>query len=555
VLKMRQREATDGQPPPFRSYGWQLAAFALVLARVLPNITYPIGRDQATYLVIGDGLLRGQQLYRDLWDTKPPGVFYIYSIVVKLLGHQMWSVGLLDIFWLLAISYFLFCFAKRHVGNAAAAVAVLLNATWHCRAGYVNAGQPETFIVLLVFAAAWLVASEGRWMMTHYFLAGLLLAAAFWIKYNAIAFLPLVLLVSQFDWRGMDSLPFRFRLLIPWQRWLWRTASLLSGFLIFSAAVLGYFWLSGSLPSLWEAQFKVVQRYVAMGVAHTPNYLALAVFSTIAAIGYWTLVAANVALLIAWKRGRFSRILPAFFGAALGYISAAMQLRFFVYGFETATPFFAIFWGFLLVEIYECTPSFGRTMAASRRLTAQVALACLFVSALFFFVVREVSGLAAGYQRIAALRHDAAGFYSSYPNQIGVEHLQGQLKTVAYLKENATATDQVYIWGAHPLIYHLTETRPPTRFVCNFPLMAPWGPPEWRAELIRTLKRSPPRYIVVARNDAIYPVTIVEQDSEQFLNVFPQLNAFLSNGYDPVSEFPDFVIYRRIPSFEHGTNL
>lgn len=544
MVKMRQCEATVGQPLRFRSYGWQVALTALVLIRALPNITYPIGRDQATYLVIGEGLLGRQQMYRDLWDAKPPGVFYLYALVVKLLGHPMWSVGLLDIFWLLAISSFLFWFAKRYVGNAAAAIAVLVYAIWHCRAGYVNAGQPETFIVLLVFAACWLVESEGA-LMTRYFLSGLTLAAAFWIKYNAIAFLPFVLLVSSLDWRGMNSLPFRFRLLIPWKRWLWGTVSLLSGLLIFSGAVLAYFWLAGSLDSLWEAQFEVLPRYVAMGVANTPNYLLLSLFSTIAAIGYWTLVAVNVTLLVAWKRGRFSRLLPAFFGVMLGYISTAMQLRFFVYSFETVYPFLAIFWGYLVIEIYDWVRSSGHAMATPGRRAAQAAVAGLLVFALSIFVIREISDLATGYERIAALRRDSTVFYSSYPDQIGVEHLRDQMGVIAYLKERSSAADRFYVWGAHPLLYYLTQTRPPTRFVSNFPLMAPWGPAEWRGELISTLKRSPPQFIVVARHDAIYPVTLVEQDSEQFLRLFSPLNEFLSERYDRVSELPDFVIYQQ----------
>ena len=51
---------------------WLLAALGVVLIWAIPSLRYPIGRDQATYCVVGDGLLRGQLLYRDLWDNKPP---------------------------------------------------------------------------------------------------------------------------------------------------------------------------------------------------------------------------------------------------------------------------------------------------------------------------------------------------------------------------------------------------------------------------------------------------------------------------------------------------
>src|SRR5712691_3211454 len=99
---------------------WLLAALVVVAFIALPSITYPIGRDQATFCVIGQGLLRGQQLYRDLWDNKPPGIFWLFTLVVKVFGPVMSSVGLVDILWLLAISYFIFRFAGRYLGTAAA---------------------------------------------------------------------------------------------------------------------------------------------------------------------------------------------------------------------------------------------------------------------------------------------------------------------------------------------------------------------------------------------------------------------------------------------------
>ncbi len=116
------------KPTQTGSRRWLLAVLVLVAFIALPSIVYPIGRDQATYCVIGQGLLRGQQLYRDLWDNKPPGIFWIYALVVKVFGPVMWSVGLVDILWLLAISYFIFRFAEHYLGTAAAVIAVLVNA-------------------------------------------------------------------------------------------------------------------------------------------------------------------------------------------------------------------------------------------------------------------------------------------------------------------------------------------------------------------------------------------------------------------------------------------
>ena len=74
-----------------------IAALATVFVLAPPNLQYPIGRDQATYCVIAEGLLKSKHLYRDLWDNKPPGIFYLYVPIVKLLGRAMWLVGAVDL--------------------------------------------------------------------------------------------------------------------------------------------------------------------------------------------------------------------------------------------------------------------------------------------------------------------------------------------------------------------------------------------------------------------------------------------------------------------------
>src|SRR5215469_15470311 len=87
---------------------WFSAAMLVVVVRALPILSYPPGRDQSTYLLIGRSLLEGKQLYRDLWDNKPPGIFYLYAGISKLFGSALWGVALVDILCLLVISYCIF---------------------------------------------------------------------------------------------------------------------------------------------------------------------------------------------------------------------------------------------------------------------------------------------------------------------------------------------------------------------------------------------------------------------------------------------------------------
>src|ERR1035441_5273317 len=136
-----------------RSRMWLGASLLFVVLRAFQSICYPIARDQATYCYIGQHLWEGKLLYLDFWDNKPPGIFFLYAVMVKIFGNVIWQVGLVDILWLLIISVFIFKFAERHLGTAPSVIAVGVHATWRAWSGYWDAAQPENFLVLFVFAA------------------------------------------------------------------------------------------------------------------------------------------------------------------------------------------------------------------------------------------------------------------------------------------------------------------------------------------------------------------------------------------------------------------
>ena len=522
-----------------------LAALLFVLFRALPNISYPIGHDQATYCVIGEGLLRGQQLYRDLWDIKPPGIFWLFTLVVKVFGPVMWSVGLVDILWLLAISHFIFRFAERYLGTAAAVIAVLVNAAWHCRVGYVDAGQPECFLMLFVFAAYFAASGTGRWQVARQFAAGLCLGAAFWLKYNALAFFPLLALIPYLDWSRLDIRPRQVRLLIPWRSWCKRISVLLVGFSTTVALVLCYFWLAGSWSPFKEAQFEALPRYTTMALQGSPHYWAFAIGRTLAWVGLWTVLATGVSLLIAEKRA-LSRFVPVLAATAMGYAATASQFRFRHYAFETCYPFFAMVWGYLGVKIYEGARAMAQGSSGRRRQVVVVLAWALLANLLFWPARAEVKALAERYRDLTAWWRNPDGFYANYPAmQLDIEYLRGQMQVIHELRQESVPGDGVFVWGTDPLIYYLTQLRPPTRFVSNLALISPWAPPAWREELIRDLNGSLPAFIVVARRDQVPEIAFTQLDSEQYLTVFPQLADLISGSYRLMAAFPDFVIYRR----------
>ena len=568
---------TDLPTQPSRStllaadYKWLAAALIFVLFRALPNLRYIIGHDQATYCLIGQGLLHGKLLYRDLWDNKPPGVFYIYAVIVKIFGPVMWLVGSVDIIWLLVMACCVFCFTRRYLGTPAAALTVVFYACRHCRQGYMHAGQAETFLMLFIFAAWFLLVRinhspapadsatlsdtpdkppplNGRhrpvlWM-APYLAVGLILGAAFWLKYNAVVFFPFLAVVPFVDFRGLDADPPRLGKLFSWKDWLLRALIVAAGFVLAVAAVLAYFRISGAWPAMREVQFEVMPRYGARAWHWNFQYIVWGLWQSQNHIGVWWEVMPAVALLIAWWRREMGRIVPLAVMALAGYTCTAVQGRFHPYYFETTYPFLAPFWGYVSIKTYQGFRRLQDIFKQRHWDLARGLLWVVFAGLVFSLLPEESVRVAEQYRYARDWWRDPEYSYKTYYWQMPIAKIGDQLRVIDYLKARSQPQDQVFVWGTAPLINFLSQREPPSRFVSNIGVMSTWAPESWRRELVRTLEAKRPRYMVVARHDMIPTVTFTEFDSEGYLVQYPALAAFLRDEYRPVVNFEDYEVYQ-----------
>ena len=527
---------------------WLITSLVFVFFWSLPNLSHPIGRDQALYCVIAQGVLDGQRPYLDLWDNRPPTTFLVFVPIVKVLGNVMWSVGAVDILWLLCISYFIFLFAERYLGLGPAVLAVSVNAVWHCAAGYTHALVPSTIVIFCMFVGLVLVWNEGRWTRVRHFGAGLMLGAAFWATFNALVLAPLLLFLPYLDFREIDQQPRRVTWAICGRSWLPRAAALTLGFLAVLVGMIAYLRLVGSWQSFREINFEAMPIYARLPLERTEGYWLRAIKETEYVVGQLTLVVLLAAILIARKQRELYRLAPVLLAAALGFFSAAIQVRFHAYYFETSYPFFAMAWGYMGAKALESFRALARHARAKGWRVASILVWVLLADVLAWFAVDLFWS---GYPRYKALGlwwHRPERLYAAYPWSHTLEHLKGELGVVRYLKVNSSPSDRLFIWGTQPLIYFLSERRPATRFISNLGLISPWGLRSWRAELVRDLREAPPLYLVVVRKDAIPSVSYTSDDSEKILTAFPELAAVIADSYQKVETVENFVIYRRAAS-------
>src|SRR6476646_5278673 len=72
-----------------------IAAAALLLRVV--TIAEPLGIDQSLWASAVRGMARGQRLYHDVWEQRPPGIYWIYLTGFRIFGWTPAAIAWLDI--------------------------------------------------------------------------------------------------------------------------------------------------------------------------------------------------------------------------------------------------------------------------------------------------------------------------------------------------------------------------------------------------------------------------------------------------------------------------
>lgn len=503
----------------------------LLLGMRVPSLAQPAGGDQGLYLYAAARIADGGVMYRDAWDQKPPGIAFLYSLLLRLWPHESVVPGA-DLAAAAAVAVLLVVLGRRRytpgIGYGAACLFLLLGDPYLHRLGgiYVR-GQTEPFISLAITAALVLLASHAR-RAWHLCVAGLCLAAAFWLKYNALAFaLPLALAVWR--WR-------------PAVRGLWRdTAWVAAGFAAISAVVLVYFAANGALLDLRIATLDYNIRYseeTYEGAGGALRYL----------------------FVLPWERARVDLLW------FIGGIGALLQL---VYRSRTASSLVALGWTAaavlsIAVNGSRGLPNYLVQADPPLALTAAAGLALLAHAGV---LARAIVGvlLALGLWRVGAeqpvwgmklggvpslidnVRFDLQAFSGRLPRDEFLSRFKGQKhdaeeneRLTGFIRSRTSPADPVYIFGFSGGSVGWKSGRvSPSRFYWSRPVLIEFeaGRPGFgSAGLLDDLRERPPALVALQRD---------EWQSERFFLETPALRAWLDAGYVLDHETPMFSVWRR----------
>lgn len=447
-----------------------LCAGALIVDR---SLQYVIGRDSSFFLYAARVVQQGGVPYRDVWDHKPPGIYYLDVIGLALSDRGLPGVTVIEFAGVLVAALAGFWTLNRTVGLAPA---LFGSAAWIMAFAIILDGgnRPEEYALPLQFGAIALYVWErrsgpSRW---RWIAIGLTAGFASLLKPTVLGvWIAIYLAEAVRAWRDRSA-----RQLAP--------PVLLGaiGALAVTVPVVLYFVANGAFADLLDqviqynlrySQSSLFEKLVALAAGATPTtYTGLFPF----AVAGW-LLALNRLLRGSAPARVEPLLLVAVFALPLDLALAS----------ATGRPYREYFLGCLCVEgilaafaASSAGPALDRLASRLKAPPRAVIVASLAVCALVFA--------------------SAIPTVMTYRRELG-PNPQEQTRPAAttYVVDHTAGTEGVLFWGGEAGLNFTTGRRSPTRYAYQYALyMRGYQRPAQIDELLADLQRDPPALIVDA---------------------------------------------------------
>lgn len=512
-------------------HDWLLvAALTLVVwLAALPVLSYPLGRDQGEFATIGRGVLDGRIPYTELWNPKPPAIFYVYAGAMALFGRTTAALRALDLLLIPAMIVPLYALGLRLSGSRrAGALAGLLWATFYFTESFWTltqndgiAAAPMTLAMACAFAAHDAHGTPRGIALA--LIAGALCGWAFWFKYPFALFG--LALVAGYAWQVRPG---------GWRAHLGEAL----GFGLGGAAVifggLALLAAQGALDALVESA-RVTSQYTALTFNADDLRALMAVALEYRWLQWGPLLLIAAGGLLLWRVGPARPLrIPLLLWAAAALVIMLVQAKGYDYHWLPLLPPLALIAAEGIDRLLDAAARRGLTRRSQIPATALIVLILAAV-------------LLGGPWRTAWAYLTGAEDRITYYNRFqGGEVNAGESLAVAnLLRERVAPGDSLYIWGFRPEVYYLSGLNPATRFIFQFPLVGEWYPEAWREENVEVLWAALPPYVLVLQVDYMPWVTGRDADSNTLLQEYNDLNDWLVYNYERELRIGNFFLWRR----------
>jgi hypothetical protein len=497
-----------------------LVSFVGTLIALFPsnpnNMTLP-SRDSGVFLYVGWRFLRGDIPYRDVWDHKPPLIYFIDALGLTLTPDSLWGVWLLQGVFIFFTFFLLYKLLDGEFGAPAALGGTIAFATGLLTIlarGNVTEEYPLLFQVLcfLLFVRAY----RQDFPIRTSFWMGILGALAFLFKQTTIgvwiAFAIILLAVRIYQRR------------LPLQDLL----AHLTGWLIPIFIIGVYFASQNALTDFWEQAFLYNFTYIgkhegirrlipvfAKGFLYLQNGWLL----DLAIVGWFT------GLAYIWQKlkGSFGQIHPLILIAvidlpievALITISGRSILHYYL----TPLPVMAILTGTLI---------YGMPILMEKVKSHSMQRIKKWVPALLLAV-------------IAAAQIGQASYYPEYVRAL---RENDRVAVIDYIQGNTEENDKVLIIGAESAVNFLARREAPTRYVYQYPLALLGRRPMFEEYFNQILDDKP--VLIIDTRGRTQLTEKLYQPLQKRSQIVRDGVKYLGENYEQVAQFGEWAVYRLV---------
>jgi hypothetical protein len=518
-----------------------VALAALILRTV--SIAEPLGIDQSLWASAVKGMSRGQLLYRDVWEQRPPGIYFLYLWAFQIFGWTTAAVAWLDVLASTATTLLIFLITRKLSDTTTGALAAALYAVFTMPAwlyghgGFLERSVCETFIVVSIALGAWCAVKfvEQRSLLAA-FGVGLCAGGAIVLKPNAGLYLP-ALILWMLTYTGL-SRPAKAAEIAR----VLGAAAL--GVLVLPALTLLWLW---RLDLLHEAGIAVVdfnRFYVGQGFAPGGYALAFskAVFLRMKTDPIW--LAGSIGSLVAvWELTRRRRLSPlaglaVFWGAAAALVIIVNGARLFNSYFIQAYAPLAVLAAWFFVQGMRAGKVQRVAVVATAVAMATVLLQRGYATRVLESAKADISVLRGDMTPAAYLDR-----FGGYANGRGYS-ARANAELATYLQAHTEPGEQVFLFGISGAgVYFLSDRLTAHRFLrVNFFVATDFPDPRFRLEPVAAeLAERQPRYIILERLNS-------SSEMGRAVDALPSHPAVIKmlERYRRETQIEDFTLYRRV---------
>ncbi len=509
------------------AFGAAIILSLLVAFVHIVRLVEPLGVDQGLFACFARWVPRGWLPYRDIFDSKPPLFLYSYALAALVPGDLTRAIWWVEGVWLAGSLWVAYRVATRIWCRATglACASLLFVALWSpAWGGFWSRAQAEELLALPMLGAAWLAwraVDHTRLAMWSGVLTGV--CGLYKIPSMAVAGAFLV----------------TWTLAVPRAAALRRAVLLACGVAMPWMIVSAWFAAHHALGDFATGVF-VYHRYNAAFIAPPWGDVLARFAETMLLRGSFPLAAATIGLVaMAARRERALQWVAPWIAFTMAAVVLQRQLA--DYHYLLVMPALAVAGSYGVVAAargaVEVDPK--RRALASVGLLALVALGLREGEAWVSAYEPDLQALTGRISRDAYLRRIQRGSYSMADEEAAAR----------YVRDHTAPSDGIIVWGLSPGLYALADRHPVTRYpfhkilMTEAPLSLMWpGLEERRADFMARVRKDPPAYVLVGRNDRN---GFEPQDSVTSLSRFRELRELLDRDYCPETEIGHFVVLRR----------